>query len=97
MNNEKTQRIEKLLEEHRFEEARTLLNELFSEEMSEDDNGRLYSEYALWYMTVMNTVNSAYRDALEEAVQDLKELEKNERIFDDQVGIAKAKLTLKSL
>ncbi|OHA15986.1 MAG: hypothetical protein A3G52_04765 [Candidatus Taylorbacteria bacterium RIFCSPLOWO2_12_FULL_43_20] len=70
-------KIEKLLKEERYDEARSLLADFFSQELTKEDRASLYLDYALLHLKVMNRIAARYNKQLKTIRKNLSELPEN--------------------
>ena len=73
-----TEKLEKLMEEEKWDEARQMLEDFFASEMTPEEKGAIYTNMAMVYMKVMNRINEQYEKALDDAIDVLKEINKTE-------------------
>lgn len=60
--------LENALKNKKYDEVKSLLNELITAKLTPEEQGAIFTDFAVTYMTVMNMVNSYYKKALEDAV-----------------------------
>jgi hypothetical protein len=84
-----TQKLEKLMEEQKWDEARQMLEDFFASEMTPEEKGAIYTNMAMVYMKVMNRINEQYEQALDDALMVLKDINNTEREVLDAININK--------
>ncbi|MFA7244401.1 MAG: hypothetical protein WC080_03890 [Patescibacteria group bacterium] len=67
--------IEKLLKEGKKDEAKKLITDLVSQDMSDKERGSVYTDLALAYMEISNEINRKYLEELREISAGLKEID----------------------
>jgi hypothetical protein len=82
-----TEKLEKLMEEEKWDEARQMLEDFFASEMTPEEKGAIYTNMAMVYMKVMNRINEQYEKALDDAIDVLKEINKTESEVLDNINI----------
>ncbi len=94
MNTEILPKIEKLLHEGRQDEARAMLRQALSAPLSEEERGALLVGFAAAYLAITNSINGARRDALEEDVEALEEIDALQHDIDDKLRLNKVRQQL---
>lgn len=82
-------KIGELLKGNRFDEAKELVRSVFSEPVSAEDKARIFADYTLAYLQIMNALNDRYEQALEDAIQDIETLEKENVKLENKLQVAK--------
>lgn len=90
------QDIQKLIDEKKFEEAAALIKAATHEQLSGKQKGELYAGLASVYMKLTNAVNAGYRDALQEAIESAKKLQKVEVGVKEKISLAEVREKLNS-
>ncbi len=81
------EKLEKLMGEEKWDEARQMLEDFFAVEMTPAEKGAIYTNMAMVYMKVMNKINEQYEKALDDAIDVLKEINKTEGEVLDNINI----------
>jgi hypothetical protein len=89
MSNIDNEKLEKLMEEQKWDEARQMLEDFFASEMTAEEKGAVYVNMAAIYMKVMNKINEQYESALDDALMVLKDINNTEREVLDAININK--------
>ncbi len=87
-------KLESLLAEKKYEEVRAIIRSAVAEEIPEKDRGALLTGLSSAYLDISNSINEAYRQALEEAVAGMKALNAAESKIGDKIRIAEVKASL---
>ncbi len=66
--------IESLLAEKKYDEVRAIIQEATSKEFSDEERGATLTGLASVYMDISNAINIRYRDALQEALAGMKDI-----------------------
>ena len=94
MNTIDIQKLETLLVEKKFDEARVLIQSTISAKSSEKEQGAMLIDIASIYMQMVNSANATYRDALKEAIEGMKKINKSESRMTDAHKIQAVKESL---
>ncbi len=85
-----------LLEEKKFDEAKNFLEDYFKNlELTDEEKGAIYVNYASVYMQVMNDLNRQYSENLDEALNVLKKIDAKESEVNDKIDLAKVRSEIK--
>ena len=89
--------IEKLLAEKKYAEVGQIISDAAATPMTSEEKGAAFTGVASVYMDVMNKINIQYRDALKEAIEAMKKLNKAESGLKDKIAAAdlREKLNIK--
>lgn len=80
--------IEALLIEKKYDEVRALMKELLSAKLTDKEKGAALVDYASLYMDISNAINEKYKEALEQAIQGMKEINAAESGVNDSIDLA---------
>ncbi|MFZ2522361.1 MAG: hypothetical protein WAX44_00130 [Minisyncoccia bacterium] len=80
-------KIENLLEEKKYDEAKELIKSAFATDLDKDEKGALLLSMAEVYMQVSNSINSKYKKALEEAIEGIKNINAFESKVNDHLKL----------
>lgn len=80
-----------LLDQKKFEEAKKLIQDHYSQELTESETGQAYTMIALAYMKAMNQINRRYLDSINQTIKELNELKKVKATLNKHLGIIEAK------
>lgn len=98
MQNFDDKKLKSLLEEKKFDEAKKFLEEYFKNlELTEEEKGAIYVNYASIYMQVMNDINRQYSESLGEALNILKKIDAKESEVNDKIDLAKVRSEINSV
>lgn len=86
--------LERLLSEGKQEEAKQLLREMLSAPLSDEERGALLVGFAAAYLALQNSVSATQRDALEEEIAGLEEIDRLSRDIDEKLELAKVRSSL---
>ncbi len=86
-------KIGELLRGNQFEEAKELVRQILSEPLSEQEKAKIFSDYTLVYMQVMNALNDRYEQALKEAIEDIETLEQEKVKLENKLQVAKVMMS----
>jgi len=86
--------LEKLLEKGELEEAKKILEDYFRIPATEEEKGAVYFNLANMYMKVMNDLNGRHKNALEQALFRLEQIERAKKDTLNQIDIARVKKEL---
>ncbi|MFA6601488.1 MAG: hypothetical protein WCT02_01315 [Candidatus Paceibacterota bacterium] len=67
-------KIEKLLEEKKYEEVRSIIKSVAEKKLTPEENGAVLTGFASAYLELSNAISLRYRDALAEAVLSLQQV-----------------------
>jgi hypothetical protein len=84
-------KLEDLLAQKRLQEAGEIIKAAVAEPLTEAEKGAAYTGAASAYLDIMNSINVQYRDALQEAIEAIKKLNKAESGFKDKIAVAEIK------
>jgi len=87
--------IEDLLAHKKYDEVRAIISASVHQKFSEEEKGAALVGIASIYMDISNSINAAYRDALQEAIDGIKEINKAESKFADKIKLAEVREGLK--
>src|SRR3989338_11189095 len=71
--------LESLLEEGKYDEAKKVLEGYFSAELTEEEKGAAYVDFARIYMEVMTKLNKSEEALLDEEIAQLKAINSAEK------------------
>jgi hypothetical protein len=84
-------KLEKLLAEKNFTEAKKVIGDIVSAKMSDLDKGQALVGVASIYLDISNAINENYRATLEEAIAGMKALNSEESKVNDKIRVAELK------
>lgn len=85
------QQIEKLLAEKKYDEVKVLIKEIISAKQSDKEKGDALIDFASVYMDITNAINVSYKEALEDAIESIKAVNKAEHEDVDAADLAKVR------
>lgn len=85
------QQIEKLLAEKKYDEVKALIKEIVSAKQSDKEKGDALIDFASVYMDITNAINVSYKEALEDAIESIKAVNKSENEDIDAADLAKVR------
>ncbi|MFA6339245.1 MAG: hypothetical protein WCW87_04305 [Candidatus Paceibacterota bacterium] len=94
--NQDLSNILKLVEEKKFLEAKTELEKVLNTDLTSEEKGDLYIQFASLYMEVMNAINDKYSTALRKVVKSLKDVDREEKVLDERLNLEKVRSELKN-
>ncbi len=80
--------IEALLIEKKYDEVRAIIKELISTKITDKEKGAALIDYAGLYMDISNAINEKYKEALEQAIEGMKEINTAEAGVHDKIELA---------
>lgn len=83
-----TEKFEALIEAKRFDEAKALLKQTLSQDLTSAQEGALYTQLAMAQLQLNNAMNRRYKAVLENVVEGLNGLKKIESGLDDKINLA---------
>lgn len=86
-----TQKIKQLIAEKKFEEAGALIKEAIQQPMTEKERGDALMGSASMYLKLSNMVSQGYKDALKEAIQNVKALNATETKVKEKISLAEVR------
>ncbi len=66
--------IEKLLEEKKYDEVRSIVNNIASSKMTDKETGAALTGIASAYLEISNSINARYLDVLQQAIEGMKKI-----------------------
>lgn len=96
MNTIDEKKLESLVADQKWDEAKALLDEFFKSEMTPAEKGELYANLASIYMKVMTNINHKYSAALGDAIENLKQIETDDGTIKDTLDLSKTRDQLKN-
>ncbi|MDD2646769.1 MAG: hypothetical protein PHV78_03035 [Patescibacteria group bacterium] len=96
MSNINVEQLEKLLAEGKQEEVKNLLQDYLSQDLSEADKGSTYLNLASIYMQVVNKFNKRYLDSLNNAIEAIKDINREGQVIDDKAALSIARAKIKA-
>lgn len=92
MQNFDDKKLKSLLEERKFDDAKKFLEGYLNDlELTEEEKGAIYVNYASVYMQVVNDINRQYSKALDEALTVLKKIDDKESEVNDKIDLAQVR------
>jgi hypothetical protein len=88
--------IETLLSEKKFDQVRDIINSVVTKKFSGAEKGAVLAGLASVYLDISNAINSRYRDALQQAVEGMKEINAAEAKSDERIKLAEVRNKLNS-
>ncbi|MES2087781.1 MAG: hypothetical protein V4467_02180 [Patescibacteria group bacterium] len=88
-----TEKLEELLAQKKGKEAAELLKNFF-DNISEEQKGAAYAEYALIHMKVMNAIDDEYKEYLKDVLAKLQMLKSAESKTTDMIKLKQARVSL---
>lgn len=82
-----TEKFEALLEAKKIDEAKAMIAEMFAADLSEAEQGAVYTQLAVAKLKLDNAVNRRYKAVLENVVEGLRELKKASTEADDKINL----------
>jgi flagellin-specific chaperone FliS len=73
-NNLEMKKLEQLIKEQRFEEAKAILDAFFAKEWTKEEKGEMYVQLMMMYMQITNRLNEEYLQTLDETIATIKEI-----------------------
>jgi len=96
MNNDiDPKNIEDLLAQKKYDEVRAIISASVHQKFSDEEKGAALVGIASIYMDISNSINEAYREALQEAIDGINEINKAESKFADKIKLAEVRDGLK--
>lgn len=92
-----TKKLEALLAKENWAEAKKLLEDYLSSDLTPEEKGAAYVKFASVYLDVMNRLNEAYKETLEEAVAFGEEVKAKEKEIREKAGASAVKEQIKKL
>jgi hypothetical protein len=89
-----SQKLEQYLAEKKYDEAKQLINDIVNAELTEEERGEGLVAFLSVYMEIMNSVNTAYRDALKEILADMQGLNLAESNSKDKIRLKQVRESL---
>lgn len=89
-----TKKIESLLEEKKFDEAREMIESVFAEELTDKDRAQMTIGFLKMYTDVMNSIDAKYEDALKKAISGLESLNAFQSKLRDEIKMDEVKQSL---
>ena len=85
-----------LIQAGKKDEAKNYIDSCLNVDLSKSEDDGTIFEYTLAYMSAVNAVNEAYRDALNEILESLNSVDKNQRKMNDEIDLKKTRMELNS-
>ena len=89
--NDQTDQIYKLLDENKPDEAKKVLKEMLSGEMSSEEKGKALVDTTMTYMSIMTDINEKYVALLNERLQELEKATTGIDSAKQSIGLAKTR------
>ena len=89
-----TTKLEALLKGKNFEEAKKILSDYFSENMTSEQQASLHLDLATLYLQVMNKINGRYIASLKSILGDLDDINLTEKKSKDSLNLAEVRSSL---
>lgn len=86
-------KLEESLEGKKGSEAVALLKSFF-DNLSEEQQGAVYADYALLHMKVMNSINQEYKDYLNGVIEKLEQINASESKAVNSLKLKQARMSL---
>ena len=86
--------IESLLAEKKYDEVKAAIIEASSKEFSDEERGAALTGLASVYMDISNAINTRYRDALQEAVAGMKDINAAENNASEKAKLVEVRAKL---
>lgn len=86
-----TKHIFELIEQDKLDEARKELGDLIAGEMSAEEKGRVLTETALTYISIMNDLNDRYIASMEQRLKQLEEVSGIADQLDKKIDLAETR------
>lgn len=86
-----TERLEQLMNEEKWEEARALLRDYLNTAPTEEERGEYFVQIASVYLRVMNKINEQYASLLDDSVEMMRQFNTREGEMQKQGDIQQAK------
>lgn len=91
-------KLTQLLDAEQWDEAGNLITAyLDSIELTPEEKGGAYLQFAATYLGVMNTLNEEYQKNLDQAIEGLKALEKTEKEINNRIDLGRVKSEIKRM
>ncbi len=89
-----SQKLEQYLAEQKYDEVKQMINDIVNAELTEEERGEGLVAFLSVYMEIMNSVNTAYRDALKEILADMQGLNLAESNSKDKIRLKQVRESL---
>ncbi len=86
--------LELYLKDKNYDQVRKIITEAINEPLSDEDKGSVLTSFASAYLQIMNSINSAYRDSLKEAVESMRIINQTETDMVDKLKLEEVKKDL---
>lgn len=90
-------RLEQLLVDGKFDDAKKMLNEYLSADLSKEEKGAIYVAFVMTYVSVMNKVYDQYNEALDETISNLNFIDQTKKEVNEKIDLARIKNEAKKL
>jgi len=90
-----TSKLEELVAQDKWEEVRKQLEEYFRADLSPEDKGQIYAIIAMSHMAAQNSLNRQRIEILDGLMQEIKQLQGEQKKLEDQVDLTLARNQLK--
>lgn len=92
-----TKKLEVLMDQGKWEEAKSLLDTSLASDLAPEERGAAYVQFASIYMRVKNELNRRYKESLEDAIGILKNIKAREKEVDQKISAGQVKGEIKKL
>lgn len=79
--------IETLLSEKKYDQVRSIINTATTKKFSDEEKGAALTGLASTYLDISNAINIRYRDALQEAISGMKEINSAESKTSERIKL----------
>jgi hypothetical protein len=87
-------KLEALLADKKFDEAKAVINSIISAKMTESEKGDALVGMSSVYLDIMNSINAKYESALNDAIAGMRAINKAESKMNDKIRLAEVKESL---
>ncbi len=88
--------IESLLADKKYDDVRAIITSATSAKFSDEEKGAALTGLASAYLDISNAIQTRYRDALQEAIMGMKEINAMENKISEKVQLAEVRSKLNS-
>src|SRR5262245_43111439 len=92
-----TNTLEQLLVDGKFDEAKKMLNEYLSADLTKEEKGAIYVAFVMTYVSVMNRVYDKYNEALDETISNLEFIDKRKKEVSEKIEMGRLKDEIKKM
>lgn len=92
-----TTKLEQLLTEEKWDEAKKILDQYFQGDLTPEQRGGAYVQLASIYLQVNNRLNRQYEQTLDDALAVLKSINTSEAVAKDTAAVDDAKRQIEKI